>query len=282
MSRSLRASSVHGDRPLGIAPSSSNSEIRDVGDGFPLQRGHRDWLASLLAALLFVGLTGCANQPVQPKPNVRPDESRTSHAARHPCWWYVRFRLRWPKGEEPPWYPDLVIADQVIGPILKAEGNHIVLWRFHRRAARDGAGRQFSFIFYASPGMARKVNARIAANPWLAQWQRKGIIETVMYDDPGKPQRLGIGDTSDQAWAPEMQRAWPYYIMGVSRLWLELIREYRQAGHLPRSPEARYAAINQKIDRLWRDEGGHALLHHLSAVFGYQEVEVVRRETMRF
>jgi hypothetical protein len=79
-----------------------------------------------------------------------------------------------------------------------------------------------------------------------------------------------------------MQRAWPYYIMGVSRLWLELIREYERAGHLPRSPEARYAAINQKIDRLWRDEGGHALLHHLSAMFGYQEIAVVQRELMRF
>jgi hypothetical protein len=79
-----------------------------------------------------------------------------------------------------------------------------------------------------------------------------------------------------------MQRAWPYYIMGVSRLWLELVREYGQAGNLPRSPEARYAAINQKIDQLWRDEGGHALLHHLSAVFGYQEVAVVRRELRQF
>jgi len=243
--------------------------------------GRASRLLLLPLTLLLLGLAGCAAQPVHPATTTGTHES-SAFTARRPYWWYVRFRLRWPEGEEPLWYPDLFIADQVIGPVLDAEQGCIALWRFHRRAARDAAGRQFSFIYYASPGMARKVNARIAANPWLARWQRKGIIETVMYDDPGKPRRHGIGDTSDKSWAPEMQRAWPYYIMGVSRLWLELIREYERTGHLPWSPEARYAAINQKIDRLWRDEGGHALLHHLSAVFGYQKIAVVRRELMRF
>lgn len=235
----------------------------------------------MLLTLLLFSLTGCAAQPLQPTATIGAQDSGT-FAPRHPYWWYVRFRLRWPKGEEPPWYPDLFIADRVIGPILNAEGGRIALWRFHRRAARDDAGRQFSFIFYASPAEAREVNAGIAANPLLARWQRQGIIEKVMYDDPAKPQRPGIGDTSDKSWSPEMQRAWPYYIMGVSRLWLELIREYGHGRNLPRSPKERYKAINERIDRLWRDEGGHALLHHLSAVFGYQEISVVRRELMRF
>ena len=79
-----------------------------------------------------------------------------------------------------------------------------------------------------------------------------------------------------------MQRAWPYYIMGVSRLWLDLIREYGQSDDLPRASKKRYATISQTLDSLWRDEGGHALLHHLSAIFAYREVEVLRREPMRF
>jgi len=239
------------------------------------------WLGLMLLTLLLFNLAGCAAQPVPPA-TASGAHGGGSFAARHPYWWYVRFRLHWPKGEEPPWYPDLFIADRVVGPVLGAEQGKIALWRFHRRAARDGAGRQFSFIFYTSPAEAREINAQIAANPLLAQWQRQGVTETVMYDDPAKPQRPGIGDTSDKSWTPEMQRAWPYYIMGVSRLWLELIREYGHGRNLPRSPKERYMAINQKIDRLWRDEGGHALLHHLSAVFGYQEISVVRRELMRF
>lgn len=205
-----------------------------------------------------------------------------SHAREYTSWWYVRFRMHWLDGAPPPWSPDLFIAERVISPVLQVEGDRLALWRFHRRAARDGAGRQFSFIFRASPRQAERINRQVAANPQLAHWQRKGIIDTVIYDDPSRPRRPGIADTSDASWTPEMQRAWPYFIMGVSRLWLELIREYGQAEDLPWSEEARYAAISQRMDRLWRDEGGHALLHHLSALFGYGEVQVVKRELMRF
>ena len=170
----------------------------------------------------------------------------------------------------------------MIGPILDAEQGRITFRRFHRRAARDGAGRQFSFIFYVPPATARQINARIAASPELTQWQRRGVIDKVIYDDPVKPQRPGIGDTSDKTWTPGTQRAWPYYIMGVSRLWLELIREYGQSNGLPQAPKERYVEINQILDTLWRDQGGHALLHHLSAVFGYQQVAIIRRQLMRF
>ncbi len=100
--------------------------------------------------------------------------------------------------------------------------------------------------------MARKVNARIAASPRLAQWQRKGIIEKVMYDDPGKPRRHGIGDTSDKSREPEMQPAWPFYIMVVSRLWLELIREYGHPGDVPPAPVERYQSLSRALKTLWR------------------------------
>ena len=71
-----------------------------------------------------------------------------------------------------------------------------------------------------------------------------------------------------------MQRAWPHFIMGVSRLWIELIREFERDGDWPNAPEARYAAIREALDMQWRDEGGYALLHHLNAVFCHE-----RRDT---
>jgi hypothetical protein len=197
-------------------------------------------------------------------------------------WWYVRFRLNWPEGEEPVWYPDLLLADRVVGPVLDARRAEIPLWRFHRRAARDGAGRQFSFIFQASPAVASWVNARIAADPLLAHLQEEGMVRSVVYDDVGNVRRPGIGATSDANWSPEMQAAWPHFIMGASQLWLELIREIGKKGEWPAEPKARYAAIDQALNALWRDEGGHALFHHLSAVFGYRELAVTRRELMRF
>ncbi|HPE70715.1 MAG TPA: hypothetical protein PK018_00875 [Candidatus Competibacter sp.] len=230
--------------------------------------------------VLTVGvLSGCAAPPAAMSERV---ETTTAPANEAESWWYLRFRLTWPEGEEPLWWPDLLLADRVIGPVLDAERNTILLWRFHRRAARDGAGRQFSFIFRATPLTAARVNARIAADPLVIRLREEGVIQTVGYDDPGHPQRLGIGDTSDKNWSPEMQVAWPYFIMGVSQLWLELIREIGKNQRWSKEPLARYAAIERALDAMWRDEGGHALLHHLSAVFGYRELTVTRQELMRF
>ncbi|AFL72214.1 hypothetical protein [Thiocystis violascens] len=196
-------------------------------------------------------------------------------------WWYSRFRLAWPDGEPAPWHPDLLLADLVIRPILETERDRIPLWRFHRRAARDAAGRQFSFIYRATPAMARRIQARIDADPQVACLLRKGTLLQVSHDDPAQPQRPGIGDTSDPAWPPEMQRAWPHFILGASQLWLELIRELGQSGKLPRGTDAHYAALNEQLETLWRDQGGHALLHHLSAVFGYRELLVTSRGLLK-
>ena len=223
-------------------------------------------------------LMGCAGQPV----TVTEEPATAPISGETVGWWYVRFRLTWPEGEEPLWSPDLLLADRVIGPVLDAEGEAIRLWRFHRRAARDDAGRQFSFIFRASPATARRVNARIAADPLLIRLQETEVVQKVSYDDPDQLQRPGVGDTSDKNWSPEMQVAWPYFILGVSRLWLELIRELERRGEWPEEPLARYAAVEKALNEHWREEGSHALLHHLSAMFGYQELAVMRRELMKF
>lgn len=236
------------------------------------------WIGVLVLTVGMLG--GCATPPVmtsEPMETVTIPLNGTEN-----WWWYVRFRLTWPEGEEPRWWPDLLLADRVIGRVLDTERQAIALWRFHRRAARDGAGRQFSFIFRATPVTAARVNARIAADPLVIRLQEEGVVQTVGYDDLDHPQRPGIGDTSDKSWSPEMQVAWPWFIMGASQLWLELIRESGKREKLPEEPKARYAAIERTMNELWREEGGHALLHHLSAVFGYRELVVTRRELMRF
>ena len=70
--------------------------------------------------------------------------------------------------------------------------------------------------------------------------------------------------------------------MGASQLWLGLIQQLDTHDQWPNEPLARYASLDDALTALWRSEGGHALLHHLSAVFGYQELMVSRRELMRF
>jgi hypothetical protein len=234
--------------------------------------------------LCLLALAGCATAPPRPPAPAAPAAVPATVPAGAPeVWWYVRFRLTWPDGTAPLWWPDLRIADRVIGPVLEAEGEQIRLWRIHRRAARDPAGRQFSFIFRATPATARRINRRLAASPDLAQLQQAGILERVSYDNPDQPpDRPELAATSDRNWTPELQRAWPYFIMGVSRLWLELIRAHGQATDLPRDPDQRYQVLSDRLDELWREQGGHALLHHLSAVFGYRQIEITRRELVKF
>jgi len=35
-----------------------------------------------------------------------------------------------------------------------------------------------------------------------------------------------------------------------------------------------YQGVNEKLTEFWKNEGGHALLHHLNAIFGYMPVMV--------
>jgi hypothetical protein len=236
----------------------------------------------LLLALALLQLSGCASAP---GPSVATPAARAATpppAAEAPLyWWFSRFRLAWPEGEPKPWHPDLLLADRVIRPILADEGDRILLWRVHRRAARDAAGRQFSFIYRTTPETARRLQARIDADPQVVRLLRNGTLMRVSHDDPAHPQRPGLGDTSDPNWTPEMRRAWPYFIMGVSELWLELIRELGESTELPRGIDARYVALDKELETLWRDQGGHALLHHLSAVFGYRELMVTSRGLLK-
>ena len=70
--------------------------------------------------------------------------------------------------------------------------------------------------------------------------------------------------------------------MGVSAFWLALIDEIDQ--QLDTTPDdgateeqnimqteiEHYRRVDEKIAEMWQYEGQHALLHHLSAVFGYK------------
>ena len=148
----------------------------------------RNWLFILL--FFLVVLTGCSSfGPVQTReikplqPNVLPYESG---------WWSARFRMNWPPDSDPIWYMDLYLAHQVLLPLLQAHQNDIYLWRFHRRSARDGAGRQFSFIFYASPQTARNIFQTLQSDPMVAKMKFSGVLEDIVYDDPAKLDRKSV------------------------------------------------------------------------------------------
>lgn len=173
---------------------------------------------------------------------------------------------------------DLLLAHSVISPILQNNYENISYWRFHRRAARDNAGHQFSFIFFSKPEAAAKIYWEIQQSSILQSALKANLVEKVATGDPQNPRFPNIEDTSDSNWPADIQKNWPSYIMGVSSLWLGLINGSMQERAYENDDInlllEKYLEVDAKITQMWRNEGQHALLHHLSAVFGYNPLFV--------
>ncbi len=201
-------------------------------------------------------------------------------------WWYASFHINWPEGGEPSWSTDLLIAHRIVAPVLARYESKISLWRFHRRAAPDQAGHRFSFIFYCTPDTARKIFAALDSSVVLEDMKSAGIILEAAFDDTKKIPRPEIEATSDRHWSVPLQKSWPYFIMGVSRTWLDLIDQFANDGR-PKplglsEMEVFYRDIDESVRKTWATEGGHAFLHHLNAVFEYGPVLINGKYNVRF
>lgn len=198
-------------------------------------------------------------------------------------WWMCRFKVSWPPETEANATVDLFLAHAVVDPVLRDHVKDLAWWRFHRRAGRDEAGHQFSFIFYSSSSVAAQIMDALKASAALRLAVEAGVVEKILFDDPAQPGLPQVEATSDKGWSPELQRQWPSYIMGVSSLWLGLIGEFMN-GTAPCEDISclldQYREANSKVTALWRNEGQHAFLHHLSAVFGYEPLLI--RKAIRF
>lgn len=203
-------------------------------------------------------------------------------------WWYARFRMKWPENQTPDWHVDLLLAHKIITPVLNRYMTNIDLWRFHRRAARDDEGHQFSITFYSSPETAQQVFKALKSDKLLKRMKRAGVIIQDLYEDPSRMIAPQIEDTSDGNWSPTIRKSWPYFIMGVCEMWLNLIDELSKntlaAQKRPSLKKllASYQKTNETIKNLWQTEGGHSLLHHLNAIFGYEPVLIHEVNLRRF
>lgn len=242
------------------------------------------FIVSVLAmSFLF---SGCATmQPSRPA-----DTGLQKHeAVSDPKgWWHARYGIKWTENSEPLWNVDLYLADRVVRPVLEKHRGGISLWRFHRRAAPDAAGHQFSFIFFSSPLEALEIFEDLHSNPDFRLLKNSGLLIRDTYDDTSSVSKPQPEDTSDRNWSPAVQKTWPYFIMGVSEMWLKLIQEHMAGTQGTTSPRslieslAIYRQVDRKIIQSWRDEGRHAFLHHLNALFGYEPLVVYEKKMMGF
>jgi len=240
----------------------------------------------IMGLSVFVILTGCTSLSLVKNPAVKPVVSEELPSGNG--WWQVWFRMNWPPETEPVWHLDLYLAHQVIMPVLEKHKNDIHLWRFHRRAKRDRAGRRFTFWFYTTPAAAQKIVGTLRSDPIVINCLAAGLIDEVLYDTPTKIKRPDIEDTSDKNWPAVIQKTWPYYIDGVSQMWLNLVAQVADQDMADRRPESLeeidrfYSRVNETVTQLWQRNGRHAFMHHLNAVFGYQPLIYWEKRMMKF
>ncbi len=232
------------------------------------------------AGLLVAAMSGCTTLPSPDGPAATdPVEAPRSDAP--PRWWYLRFRLNGTQENEVASYLDALIADQIVAPAIARHQDDIALWRFHRRWPQDATGHQFSFIFFAPPRPAGELIEDIERTPLLRTLADEGYLAGFRVDRPPEGLATDPAATSDRVWPLAVQREWPKFIMGASRMWLGLVQA-EAAKHPELDLHPRYQRVEQALDELWFNQGNHAFFHHLSALFGYKPVRILRRETITF
>lgn len=232
-----------------------------------------------LSAVLLLG--GCATNPsgtIQPLPAASADQGGDAGTLQ---WHYFRFRFARLADDEVDSSLDLLVAAEIIAPLLQEDQQALPLWRFHRRWPDDQTGHQFSFIVRTDGAGVESINASILAAPLFQRLREEGRLREYRVDVSKAKQPGALAATSDRSWPEDLQREWPYFIMGASRLWLGLVQA--EAGKSSAAdPYVRYRDAAEAVDNLWFEEANHALFHHLSALFGYQPVRVIRRDIMTF
>ncbi|ABC32410.1 hypothetical protein HCH_05759 [Hahella chejuensis KCTC 2396] len=229
----------------------------------------------LMAALLtLLGLAACAHQPTPSKPGLTTPGVHPITPTQEQFWWRACFRMPFNDNGDPNWNMDLLLADQVVAPVLAQHAGALPLWRFHRRAAPDAAGHQFSLLFYTDPNTAGRVFKGLESSPIVAQLLQSGDLNQLVVKCGYRDPTSDLQATSDPNWEPHLQKTWPYFIMGVSAHWLALIQSFGE--DIPTQSDdtasllERYGQIRQKVSGVWQGQGQHAYLHHLSALFGYE------------
>jgi hypothetical protein len=127
--------------------------------------------------------------------------------------------------------------------------------------------------------MSTTIESSLSHHPTIGILQAAGLLREVVCISSGSE----IESSSDAKWPLPVQQAWPFYIMGASRMVLELVERLRthprpSYDDLPIEVYATYYMhIVELLTHTWQNHGRHAFLHHLNALFGYVALEVPTR-----
>lgn len=174
---------------------------------------------------------------------------------------------------------DLFLIHEVVSPSSSQYRSKIPLWRYHRRFANDKRGHQFRYIFFSEPEVRNELEESVARNERLQSLVAAGFLRSFECLQLRGARASTVEGASDPSWHPAVQEAWPVYAMGVS-LFLESLvhfyfdQELYSTLSSVQEQVRHFRAIRFAIRDLVKRDGQHALLHHLSALLGYDPIHL--------
>ncbi len=191
-------------------------------------------------------------------------------------WRELRFKMKINNEVEEFKAGHLLIANEILVPVLQLFEKEMFLWRIHRMFDADQGMNRFMFKFYGPEYICPDIIEHIKSYKHYDELKNWTSLELEGFLTQGSEVR----DDNDGNWPDGIKEVWPYYIHGVSRAWLKMIEFFSGGAESAVSTNnfeekvKSYLSINESIDKIWVEWGGHAMLHHLNAVFGYKHIDI--------
>ena len=184
------------------------------------------------------------------------------------------------------WSKKIFKTDSVLHYLLTGEvfseciEKNIELWRFSRYHYKDD-DIIMKFKFYSEEYIFNRIKEKVRNNKIIKELKKEKLIRITVEEATESDDR--IGSDRDTNWNYELSESWPYFINGLSKMWLNLIllkkERYLKENYLKIDNKIRlynlidiYSEIKELVVKDWIDWGSHTIYHHANALFGYYHV----------
>lgn len=193
------------------------------------------------------------------------------------AWHEIRFKMSSDRirVEQEPIH--LLLSNEILYPCIEAFENKMDLWRIHRMYEYpEPRTHRFMFKFFGTEDICSPIKDKVESYRYFDALKKHESIEVEGFVKKG----MKIQNDNDENWPDEIKAVWPYYICGVSKAWLKLVKliadkqpDLKRDISFEKRLEV-YAEVNRELDDKWLEHGKQAMFHHLNAVFGYKYLEL--------
>ena len=187
------------------------------------------------------------------------------------------------------WSKEIFKTDSVLHYLLAAEvfsknvNNGLTLWRFSRyHYTNDDIVMKFKF--YTQEYIFNTIKENILNDRIIKELKKEKLIKITVEEATESDTR--IGSDRDVNWNYEISESWPYFINGLSKMWLNMIllkkEKYLKENYIKLNTDTDkinlgkliniYKEIKELVVEDWIEWGNHTVYHHSNALFGYYHV----------